>query len=993
MKKTVVSIIIILVLAGVILMAVLGVFDPIFNSSGQGDKVPSSSSLEPGLYINEVVSSNKYSFVLDDSTAPDWIELYNNSGSAINLKGYGLTDKTSDRYLYEFPNVTIENGEYLVLLCTGTEDSSARDGYLRAGFKISSQGESLILSAPNDVTVQALEVEAMPADVSYGLDSNGQYVYFGLPTPGAANEGPTNSIPEFTEGVVSSPIVINEYVYRNSYSILDQDGERSEWVEIKNTGDEAVNIKGYGLSDDADETKKWQFPDMTLEPGQIALVFLDGKDRSVAGEELHANFGLSDMDKTLILSQEFGRSIDAVAVNPNMGQASYGRSTEDQDKWLYYPEPTPGQENTTKGFEEIEQATEKYLPDVHISEVRTNGGVQDDSSDWIELVNKGSQAVNLSGYGLSDNKDEPFRFIFPDSTTIQPGEYLLVYTKENPPSGSLSANFGVDAQGEDVYLAKADGSIIDYMNSGVQYNGMSAGRSESGESNERLYFTTPTPGQANSSKTFQTYTKKPVMSQVGGYVASGTKISITSEEGATIYYTTDGSKPTISSSVYSGPVEISKTTPLRAIAAVDGKLNSEVTTENYLIEQAHDIPVVCINSDPDGLFGYENGIMADGPGHTHNEADFPYQGANFWKDWEREISFEWFEADGTKGIEFPAGLKIYGQYSRAEAQKSVAIYLRSAYGMSEVTYPFFRDYDVTTFKSLLLRISGQDCKYTKLRDAFFSQVVKDTMDLDYMEYRPCAVYINGQYWGLYNLREKLNENYIVTHHEGTEKGSIDLIKGDNAVRAGSNEDYKALRQYAANHDLSDPKAYEYMCSRIDMDEYMDYLIAETFFTNTDSGNIRVWRDQNGENGGQYRWMLFDLDWALFPSTYTKNYIAEYFNPKGHGIADGFSTAIPCGLLKNKEWREKFIERYAWHLNNTFDPQRTEAILYAMKQEIENEMPRHIERWGTPSSVESWNKTVDRLNEICKEKVSITKQHLKEFFGLSDARMKELFPNG
>ena len=177
MKKTVVSIIIILVLAGVILMAVLGVFDPIFNSSGQSGKVPASSSLEPGLYINEVVSSNKYSFVLDDGTAPDWIELYNNSGSAINLKGYGLTDKTSDRYLYEFPNVTINNGEYLVLLCTGTEDSSARDGYLRAGFKISSQGESLILSAPNDVTVQALEVDAMPADVSYGLDSNGCLLY------------------------------------------------------------------------------------------------------------------------------------------------------------------------------------------------------------------------------------------------------------------------------------------------------------------------------------------------------------------------------------------------------------------------------------------------------------------------------------------------------------------------------------------------------------------------------------------------------------------------------------------------------------------------------------------------------------------------------------------------------------------------------------------------------------------------------------------------
>ena len=244
----------------------------------------------------------------------------------------------------------------------------------------------------------------------------------------------------------------------------------------------------------------------------------------------------------------------------------------------------------------------------------------------------------------------------------------------------------------------------------------------------------------------------------------------------------------------------------------DGKLTSEVKTENYLVEDKHDIPVLCINSDPDGLFGYNNGIFADGPGHTHNADDFPFTGANFFKlqDVEREISFEWFEADGTKGVEFPAGIKIFGQYSRAIDQKSFAVYLRSSYGQDQVTYPFFRDYDVTTFKTLVLRISGQDCNSTKLRDAYFAQVVKDTMDLDYQEYRPCSVYINGEYWGLYNLREKLNENYIVSHYPGTKKGEIDLIKGNSAVRAGSDDDYKELRKYIQNHNLSNLPADDFL---------------------------------------------------------------------------------------------------------------------------------------------------------------------------------------
>ena len=174
---------------------------------------------------------------------------------------------------------------------------------------------------------------------------------------------------------------------------------------------------------------------------------------------------------------------------------------------------------------------------------------------------------------------------------------------------------------------------------------------------------------------------------------------------------------------------------------------------------------------------------------------------------------------------------------------------------------------------------------------------------------------------------------------------------------------------------------------------------EKIVNNTDSGNVRFWRDQNeGSENSKYRWMLYDLDWGISPSTYQWNYIEEYFNPKGHGMFSAFHTTISCGLLQNAEWKNKFIERYAWHLNNTFNPDRMDEILDTMAAEIRTEMPRHIARWGkatmsvtsaSPSSMERWEQNLTNLKKMLREKVEITKQDLQDFFNLSDARMKEL----
>lgn len=954
----------------------------------------SPSGSQNNIVINEVVTSNRYSHTASDGTAPDWVELYNNSNKPVNLSGWGLTDDKTDPYKFTFPDMTINSGEYLLVYCNGAEQTDAEDGILRTGFKLSSKGEFLALTDANGTNIQSLNIDTLNPDISYGRKDDGSYAYYNIPTPGAANQGDTNSEPVFNDSLLDSAIKINEYITDSKYTITDSDGERYCWVEIINTGASPVDLTGYGLSNDADDPKKWSFPEMTLQPGEIRLVFLSGKDKTDPNGELHANFKLHSSDTSLVLSQELGHAIDEVPVDTQFGNCSYGRST-DYGAWLYFDTPTPGAVNDTQGVSEISQIDNSKLHDLYISEVKT--AKSKESPAWIELHNTGIASIDLTGYGLSNDSHEAFLYTFPQAT-IQPGGYLVVYIKslpENALSSLLADTFSLDPDGDNVFLCKPDGSVVDTMNSGVQYLGITRGRAES--SGECVYFTTPTPGAANSSEYCADYTQKPKLS-AGGYVEAGYSVEITAEDGAAIYYTTDGSKPTTSSAVYSGPISINSSAPVRAIAVASGKLSSECATENYIIDQKHDIPVVCISVDDDQFFGYDNGIYSGGPGYSSSA--HPHRGANYWKDIEREISFEWFEADGTRGIEAPAGIKIFGQYSRAFDQRSLAIKFKGSYGMGSVTYPFFRDYDVTTFNSLILRTSGQDVNCTKLRDALYSQITKHEMDLDYMEYRPCAVYINGQYWGLYNLREQEDENYISNHY-GVDTDSIDLMQKENTVRCGSDEAWDELLEYVKSHDLSDSSAYAYVSERVDIEEFTDYMITEIFFSNPDSDNIKYWRST--DNGGKFRWMLYDLDLSLMSEAHSKNYLAEYFHVEGHGYNHVIPTVLQRGLLQNHEYKQYFIKRYAYHLTHTFRAERTNAILDQMANEIRTEMPRHIARWqegssltctcdnhsATPRSMEYWEARIEQLKSILTARVGTATQELKDYFGLSDAEMNEL----
>jgi spore coat protein CotH len=182
--------------------------------------------------------------------------------------------------------------------------------------------------------------------------------------------------------------------------------------------------------------------------------------------------------------------------------------------------------------------------------------------------------------------------------------------------------------------------------------------------------------------------------------------------------------------------------------------------------------------------------------------------------------------------------------------------------------------------------------------------------------------------------------------------------------------------------------YEYVASQIDVSNLIDYLIIESYFGNTDSGNIKFWRNQNG---GKWRWILYDMDWALFDTTYTWNNIAQIFNPQGMGAFGWINTTLHVNLMKNDNFKEEFIKRYALYIKTVFSADRLLPIYDATIAEIKSEIPRQIERWPRPENYAPWEDQVAMMRQIIIEKPEIEKKHLQEFFGLGEKEMQELFP--
>ena len=939
-----------------------------------------------GVRINEVVASNRKSYTDDDGGHPDWIELYNGGGSAVDLTGWSITDDSADAEKFVFSGGEIPARGFVLLYADKGSAKTGVAGNARLNFGLSAKnGETLFLYDDSGKLVSKLEFPALETDESYGV-SGGKTGMLHMPTPGEPNsvlrDEAEKDAPAGPGEAVECNVVINEYSTNDTQTLTDKNGDFTAWVELYNAGDEAASLQGFFLSDDPADPQRWAFPACTVEPGGYLLIYLNGDDKE---KPLSASFSLSGKEECLLLSDPNGNELDRCEVYELFANLACGRVTDGADEFGFFASATPGRANDKQAFGSVDSAARTDSKELVISEVaavNTSRRAPDgETYDYVELYNASDAPVELADYRISDSKKASSFLELPE-WTLEPGEYAVVYCADAPVWDAVSADIGLNRYGETVYLADASGTVVDSLEYKRLSDGKSCGRLLTGDTTP-VYFSSLTPGEENPERGLKAAVANPVFSIGSTYVKKGTQIRIESDD--TVYYTTDGSEPTEESEPYDFPIEITETTVLRARAYRRGALPSDIVTSTYLIEKKHDLPVVFLSTDEDNLYDESTGIWETGYGAS---SEFPYQGANFWKDWERPVHFEYMTPDGVSQVSFDAGMKVFGQFSRAEAQKSVSIRLRDRYGPKEVCYPFFRDCGVNVFSSLVLRNSGQDISYAHIRDAFCAMVLKNSMDVDIMDYQPVAVYVNGKYHGLYDLREKIDADYLVNHY-GVDENNTDLIKGVRDVQVGTRDAYDEFESYIRNHDPADDEVYEYLESIVDIDNLICYWMAESFFNNTDTGNIRFWREKT--DGGKWRWIFFDVDWALFPSTYRRNGIAAYLDPSGHGVGSAFSTVVMVRFMRSEKFRTRLLELHKQHLETTFDLDRMLEIFDAMIEEIDSEMKRHTERWSGILSYEGWKRNVSTLREIITERPEMFRNNMISTFDMTEEEQEKYLP--
>jgi len=460
--------------------------------------------------------------------------------------------------------------------------------------------------------------------------------------------------------------------------------------------------------------------------------------------------------------------------------------------------------------------------------------------------------------------------------------------------------------------------------------------------------------------------------------------------GASIYYTLNGSKPDQKSKLYRGSISITSTTVLRAVAYRNRERGPTTGHTFFIREPASTFPVISIAIPSWVLFDRERGLFMQGSRAVDTIESMP--GANFWSRKEVLINAEIFETDGSCVYRNETGMRLFGGMSRLFPQKSLAIVARKRYGQKRIEHAIFGEDEPDEFKFLVLRNSGSDWGKSHFRDGFMTGLLED-WDLDKQAFRPAHIYVNGDYWGIYNIREKVNRYFIAEHHD-VDKDSLDLIEHYMSLKRGSRRHYKHLLDYLESHDLSNPSNFAYVKSLMEVENFMDFQIAQIFFDNQDAGgNIKFWRPQTLT--GRWRWIIYDTDWGFGlhePTAYRNNSLAFHTEPAGPSWPNPpWSTFILRKLLENDEFRTAFALRFADHLNTTFRSGRMLDHIEKHYQELLPEITRHFQRWRLKRS--DWEEQVDIMRSFARKRPGYIWRHLDAFFDAGALRGLQVSATG
>jgi hypothetical protein len=605
-------------------------------------------------------------------------------------------------------------------------------------------------------------------------------------------------------------------------------------------------------------------------------------------------------------------------------------------------------------------------------------------ADWIELYNAGETAVNLKGYSITDNLSQPKKFVFTADIVILPHSFVIIWADDA--AVGVHTNFKLSAAGESIGLYDPAGSLVDTVTFGPQPNDISKGRYPDGASS--WYAMSPaTPGTANLESSIVEKLSQPLFSHAAGFYPAAVSVTLSHPiPGVTLRYTRDGHTPTQNSTLYLTPIAVDSTQAIRVRAFKDGMLPSRIATSTYFIDIQSDLPVFSLTTDPENFFSDTAGIYVIGTnGIIGNCSTAP---RNWNQEWERPVDLEFFEKDKHLAFNVSTGVQIYGGCTRLYPQKSLAFYFRGEYGFGKLKYGLFPDQTITEYNNFVLRSSGQDWWRTMFREGMAHILFKTGMKIDYVDYRPSVLFINGQYWGIHNIREKLNEHYVESHHN-INGDNIDLIEISKEVGANNGDvtAYNAMISYLTANSLAVQSNFDYISSMIDLDEYIDYQIAQIYAANGDwpGSNMKLWRER--KPGSKWRWMIYDLDFTFGGNAqgqYFTNTLAQATATNGPAWPNPpWSTLMLRRMLENTGFRNEFIQRYAAHLNTTFEKSHVHAVIDSLALGIASEIPRHKSRWPQSMSLDknNWAGNIQIMKDFATYRPDTSMKHFRDKFSL------------
>ncbi len=714
----------------------------------------------------------------------------------------------------------------------------------------------------------------------------------------------------FQLSATAQSIAINEVLTSNTTANTDEDGDHQDWVELHNFGTVAVNLEGFGLTDDVTMPHKWQFPAVTMQPGSYLLVWCSDKNRINPSAPLHTNFKISSAGEILTLTdaaQAVVNQVPATAIPENM---SYGRIPNGTGGFMFMQAITPGAANGSTGYSEV-------LPDPVFSH---DGGFY------------------TSGFTLTL------------STTV-PGA-SIIYTVDG--SEPMEANIG-----------------------GVTYNYKNTYPESPGD---------PFGPMLEQSLATLPYSA-PIL--IVDRTSQPNDISMISSTMHLVPY-------------YLPEFPIFKGTVVRAKVVKPGALSPKSVSHTYFVTpqgaNRFSLPVISLSISENVLFDYEDGIYVAGVDfdtwRTENP-DLEHHGientGNFYRrgiEHEREANMTYF-VNGEEVINQNVGLRLHGGSSREWQNKSFNIYARDEYGDGDMDYAFFPG-QPTNFDRLILRNSGADFYETLFRDAFIHQLSKN-LNMLIKDYQPTITFLNGEYWGILNLRDKFDNNYFKRVYNIDE---VDITSNQNTVEEGDNVHWQAMYSYVNNNSLATEANYNYITTQLDPESFADYYITNIFFQNIDwpGNNVSRWRkkvpyDANAPFGhdGRWRWLAHDLDATFATRSHNigLNSLAAATATNGPSWPNpAWSTLLLRKMLENPTFKNHFINRFADLMNTSFHTDRVLSMMNQLKSVIEPEMPEQIARWEAPTAWD-WNSYLEEQVDFAEQRPAFQRDHIRAKFEIAN----------